>query len=283
MLWLPFAATALFALSTVQRKLFLKESRVPMAVFLPALLVAMTLMNLVIAPFDWSIDVARALSPVTILALVTVIVLNALWYECIFRGAREQTLSRYNLITLIEPMLVFALAAIAFPNERDPRVWLAGLVVVIALVLGHKHQRGIVFDHAERLVLAAILCGAVIVILQRFLVDTYSPPALNAIYNFGTMSILLHRYGFGWIHRSKPILLGIFVTAFLIFGNEILYVYALHVVGATLTMFVALLESVLVAIAAYIMLGERLSLQLLVAGMVMLGTIAYTIAIVAPQ
>lgn len=283
MLWLPFAATAVYALSVVQRKLFLKHTRVPMQVFLPALLAAMSLMNLVAAPFDWSVDVTRAVSPVAILALLTIIVLNALWYEFLFRGTREESLSRYNLIALVEPMVVFALAAVAFPVERDPRIWLSGVIVVLALILGHRNHHKITFEHGERFVLVAVLLGAVIVVLQRFLVDIYSAAALNTIYNIGTLALLIARYGFGWLRQSRSMVLGIFVTAFLIFANELLYVYSLGSVGATITMFVFLLESVFIALAAFFLLGERLSPKLFIAGLVMLGTIAYTVALVVPN
>lgn len=283
MLWLPFAATALYAWSVVQRKQFLKTSRIPFEIFFPSTLMLIALMSVLVAPLDWHVDPVRAYEPLAISLLVIAIVLGVFWFEHFYRALREESLSRYDLLVVLEPIAAIALVSIVFPAERDVRIWIAGAVACMALYLGHRNHRVVRFDHGERNLLLAIGLSAIIVLIQRYLLTIYSPLALNAMYMCGVAWLFAFKYGIDWYRQGVRLFPGLLLTALLIVSNSVLYLYSYKALGVTVTTLVMLLEPIAVGLIAYRLYKEPVKPKLLGAGLVVLATVIYAVWLVGSR
>ncbi|MEK7183898.1 MAG: EamA family transporter [Patescibacteria group bacterium] len=277
MIWLPFVATALFTLSMLQRKQFLRESRLPFSDFFPSLLLLIAGMSLVAAPFDWSVDASRATAPLTILLLVIVSVLGMLWFEHFYRAIREESLSRFDFLAVLDPLVTIAFVSLLFPAERNVHVWAATSVACVALYFGHKNHHAIQFDHGERNLLVGIGLSAVIVAIDRYLLTIYSPLAFNAIYMCGIALLFVLRYGWGSLQAGYRLFLPLTLTAALIVANTILFFYSYRELGVTVTTLVALLQPVAIGFIAYFIYKEPVKPKLLLAGVVVLLAVLYAV------
>ncbi len=282
MIWIPFLATALYTVSTVQRKLFLRTSRIPFSAFFPSILLLMALMGAIVAPLDWRIDAAQAFAPLPVLAFLCAVVLGVYWFEAFYGALREESLSRYDLLLVLEPLAVMAAVSLVFPQERDPRVWCAGLIACGALYLGHRNHRRVTFDRGERKLLLAILLSTVLVVIERYLLTMYSALAFNALYAAGIAWLFAFRYGAGAYRTGIRFARELAVTAFFIVSNSVLYFYSYQALGVTVTTLVMLLEPVAVAVIAFAILKEPVKPKLLAAGIVVLAVVAATLWIVRP-
>lgn len=277
MIWPPFVATALFTISMVQRKQFLRQSKMPFEVFFPSLLVLIAAISLIAAPYDWSVDASRAMSPLTLFLLVTVSVLGMLWFEHFYRAIREESLSRFDFLVVLDPLVTIAFVSLIFPAERNIYVWVASAIACLALYFGHKNHHTIKFDHGERTLLAGIGIGAVIVAIDRYLLTIFSPLAFHAIFMSGIALLFVLRYGWGSLligFRQFPALL---LTASLVVANTVLFYYSSRSLGVTVTTLVMLLEPVAIAAIAYLIYKEPIKPKLLLAGLVVLLIVLGTV------
>lgn len=209
--------------------------------------------------------------------------LGVYWFELYYHAQREETLSRYDMLALVDPLTTLSLISILYPAERDPRIWAATGLACLVLYVGHKNHHTVQFDQGERWLLTAIGIGAVIVSIQRYLLSFYSEPALNALYTTGIASLFLWRYGLGWLRTAYRFRREFLLTAALIVSNSVLFLYSYQRFGVTLTTMISLLQPVLVAFVAYFILKEPVKPKLLVAGSAVLLIVMVTVAIVHPH
>lgn len=282
MLWLPLLATVLYTISLAQRKLFLRATRLPIAEFFPALLFVLALTAAALLPFGGAtVDLHLVFEPFYLVAALLLVLLGTLWHELLYRGLREEQLSRFDLLMVCEPLVVIFGVALVVPAERDPRIFLGALVACLALAWGHRNHHRITFERGERLLLGAIGVSVLVVLLERYLLVAYSPIALNALYAVGIWLAFIVRYGL--VLPSRALWPGFLMTAVGIAANSVLFFYSYRIYGVTLTTLIMMLQPVGLAAIAFFYLKEPIRPKLLAAGIVVLITILATLLIVQPS
>lgn len=270
----PFLAVVFFVVATAIEKRFLEKSRIPLGTFLiqSNLLLALFTLGVMavvgerLASFNLEIWVVFAIF----------VILGVCKDFLYYRSFRGEPLSRVQFATLLEPIAVFALAALFFPEERDPRVWILGALAVGGLVFGHFRHHHFTFDAKERILLIFVVISAVKVMFAKFLLVDVSPMTLLFWECLAIALVQFMHFGLPWSalipsHRTLRIAASsaaITAAALFVYG-------AYQILGVTITSLVLLLKPVLNYFVAHWYFGEGLDKKLLVGSGIILIAIIY--------
>lgn len=270
----PLLAVLCYVAATGIEKRFLEKSRIPLATYLIQA-------NLLLALFTYAVmlvahEEVRWLSKEIWILFAIFAVLGGLKDLFFYSGFRGEPLSRVQFTTLFEPILVFVLAALIFPEERDPTIWFLAGIAVAGLAYGHFRHHHFTFDAKERILLLFIVAAAVKVMLAKTLLTDLTPMTL--LFWECIFISLFHfvRSGFPWpalvpSHRT----FGVAASMSLITAASLFLYGAYQALGVTLTSLVLLLKPVLNYFVAHFYFGERLDPKLLLGSTLILVTITY--------
>lgn len=281
MIWLPIATAVLSAVGILGRKLLFLKTRIPMHEFLTtasllhaglAILIAWTVLDLPISHF------APLVRTPGLLVTGAYVAIAAVSLYLFYLGFREETVGRYDLAAVLDPLFIFIVAGLVFPAERDLRIYLAAGLALGVFALVHLHGRRLQFEHGERILLLASFLFGIEATLERLLLESISPFELYLVRAVALAAVFTLMFGF---HFHKHILsrrflwiLGIVIVGFL-YTLGLFMGYATF--GVTVTNLVLLLGPVLIYLYAYLVLREHQTWKIALAGGVILATVAYAL------
>lgn len=283
MIWLPILAAVFHAAGTIYQKHFLRKSRIGFEDFLGNYTLAVALISLLAAPLGWSVDVAGALHPNALLLLFALAILAAAALWLYHHALRHEELTKFDLIVVIEPLLIIGMAGVFLPNERDPRIWVAVGICLALLAMAHIRRARFQFNRDEYLLLAGTICVAIGSVIIRKLLEFYSPFALQAIVASLVATIYAGFYGIRWYRTVGSLTKGILVSAGLHVLMMLAHESSYLTFGVTVTTLVELLYPVLLYLAARHSFGEWQSGRMTIAGTMILGVVMYSILFLLPR
>lgn len=269
------AALGLNIASQFYKKWFLGTSRIPLPAFIVNTSLVLWLCALFVLPF-WSLDVIAALEPMALGKLFLVIVASAIFPWLYYGSMRKVELGRFEALMVLEPLVVITVASLLLPEERDPRIWLAGSVSIGALFWAHASHHHIRFDRYERTLLLLMILTALEAVLIRQLLEIYSPLTFYTLRILFLTPLFVIVFGWQWHHAKGSVGPGIVTSALLSFFSVPLVYLSYQVVGVSVT---SLVIGVLAPVSLYF-LGERVLHEhtrprFVIAGLVVLVSVAY--------
>lgn len=284
MAWLPLLAVGLAAWGTIYTKRFLTGSRIAERDFLSITAAGSAVLAIALAFFtgqfaDWKIVDIFGPSLVWAYLLYIAVAVLGLWFY--LGGFRREKLVRVELSEFIDEIAIISAVGIAFPVERDARVYIATAIALLAYAFGHFSRKHLSLQFGERLLLIASLFYAVEAVLERLLLVSFTPLELLVLREVGLALAFLLAFGL-------PSHEGIRSHRFWGALGAVLIWFAYHVclftayaqVGVTATVLALLVLPVVLAIWGWLVEGDRVPARLGIAGLVIFGAVAYALSVV---
>lgn len=279
-IWIPILTVILGVANTIYSKNFLTKSKIPYKKHLVYTFIWLTILTLPLALIDGNVDLAQAFAFKNLVLLLGVVILALLANWWLLNGFRKENLVRYDLVVILQPLVIIAAAALFLPEERDLRIWMVAVISTLALGFAHLRRQHISFDAGEKILFLGIFAWGLHEVLARLLLEVYSP----AIFYFVRTAILTIIFmlafrvplpKFNHYHNT-----GTFIGAALSVGSILLLYYSYQIFGVTLTNAIGLLSPVLIYVAAVKIFGVREPWRMAVATLVILASLLYLILFV---
>lgn len=279
-IWIPLLAVMLSAGATIYNKAFFNKSKISSKDFLVYQSIWLAILALPVAFFTAQINFVNAFTPKYLALFIMMIcfALAANWWT--MRGFREANLIRFNLIVMLQPLVIMLLAGVVIVEERNPQIWAVALFSLMVLLFAHFRRGQISFDKGEKLVLLGALGWGVHEVLIRFLLDVYSP----AILYFVRISILAIIFGAAFKTPLRGLgskyVAGSLISAVITLANVLLMYYSYQIFGVTTTNLIGLLYPIIIYAAAVEIFGVREKAKMLIAVLVILASLGYLMLVV---
>lgn len=242
--------------------------------YVPLLFVFLFLISLALFPRFGEIQ-SEALSLRYITLFVVMIILALTWNRLYYSGMKKESLVEFELITMLYPLATIFLAAVFLPFERDIHIFIAGVVAGLALLFSHLKKDHIHFKKMEAVLLWCVVLMASEQIMQRYLLEVYSPIALYAV-RTGIMALIYPFYlKPNWKEFNVKVVGSIFLLAVIAIFFISMQLYAYKSLGVEFTILVFMLQPILVFIYAMIARGEKFKGKKILAALVIITAIIY--------
>jgi drug/metabolite transporter (DMT)-like permease len=197
------------------------------------------------------------------------------WNILLSQALQKERVIEFELIQMLEPVLVIFLASLFFSSERSIYILPAAVVGSLALIAGHLKKHHIYFNKYDKYLLFAIVLMAIETIFNKIMLQVYSPVALYMVrtfFVFITMWIFL-RPSFTTVNFKSA--LAMFGTAGLAVAQMVLYYTAIHSEGLVFTTLIFILSPALVYIFSMIIYKEKLKLRTAISFAIILACIVF--------
>lgn len=266
------------ATGLVVDKTALSRERISLKVFLPVVFILLFAFTAVLVPFQGQIDVSLALLPNTLFLFFLMIVLAIAWNVLFYQGIQKEKVHQHELMMMILPLITVLLAAVFYPEERDWRVFILAVVASIALVFAKGQKEHFFIDRTSYNTFLGVVLMATESIIIRELLFSFSPVAL---YAFRTLALAIffmvyYRPAYSRVSRAHWWLIG--WSALIGVIQMLARFYAYLDLGIIYTTLVTILAPVIVFLASWEILHEKIRPRVIFAALVVL--ICVTIATV---
>jgi len=255
-------------------KIILTRKRVEVHVFIPALFMFLMLLTAILMPSLGKVS-TEFLSVKYIGIFLAMLVAAIIWNVFYYRGIQKEKVQELELIMMFQPLFTIFLAAVLVERNINAHVFIASVVAAMALIVAHLRKMHFQFTEYTSGLILAVVFMSVEIILQKILLEVFSPVAL---YFTRTLVIFLFFY-FYYRPRMEQISS---VNTWLILTSSALGVaqmvtkfYGFETYGVIYTSLVLILAPVLVYMLSRITLHERLKVRTVVCAVVILGCILY--------
>lgn len=278
--WIPLLAVMLSAGATIYNKVLFNKTKISSKDFLVYQSIWLAILALPMTFLAGGIDFQAALSPKYLLLFFAMLILAlaANWWT--MKGFRESNLIRFDLIVMLQPLMVMVLAGIVIIEERNPQIWAVAGVSLAALMFAHFRRGQISFDKGERMLLFGAIAWGMHEVLIRLLLDVYEPSTLYFI-RIGILAVI-----FGAAFKSplrsltSKFVIGSLISAIITLAGVLLTYYSYQIFGVTVTNLIGLLYPIIIYAAAVEMFGVREKAKMLIAALIILASLGYLMLIV---
>lgn len=266
------------ATNLVIDKIALSRERISLRVFLPTIFLFLFAFTAVLVPAFGRVDLDLALLPNTLflffLMVVMAIASNVLFYQ----GIQREKVHQHELLMMILPLVTVVLAAVFYPEERDTRIFILALVASVALLFAKGQKEHFFVDRTSYNTFLAVVLMATESIIIRELLYTFTPVAL---YAFRTLALAIffmfyYRPAFSQVSRSHWRLMAWGGAIGVIQMVSLFYAY--QNLGIIYTTLIAILAPIIVFLASWEILHERIRPRVILAALLIL--VCVTIATV---
>ncbi|MBU2595649.1 DMT family transporter [Patescibacteria group bacterium] len=266
------------ALGVTLDKVVLSYRKIPLRDFIPVVFFFLCLFTLPVLFFKGSVAWQEFFAWKYILLYLGMILIAVLWNFLYYQGVRSERVQEFELILMLNPLIVIALAALFFPWERNLQILLAGFIASLALIFAHLKREHLFFSRAALGLIACVILMSIETIMHRVLLNFISPAPLY----FSRTLILL--FFFYFFYRPKNILnlnkisLGLIVLNGLLGSIQfIARFYGYQKGGVIITTVVLTLAPILVYLTAYLYFKEEINQRKIIAGAIILLAIIWAV------
>lgn len=174
-------------------KYALAKQKLPIAQFIPLLFGFLFITTALTLPWTAEINTILAANQQYIFYLILMVLLAIMWNIFYYQGLQKEKMVEFQMIMLLTPLATILLAAFFFPEEFNPPVFAAALVAALVLFLSHLQQHHLEFDKYAIHLLLAVFLMAMEAMVQKELLNIYSPALLYAI-RTAILAIFFHIY-----------------------------------------------------------------------------------------
>jgi drug/metabolite transporter (DMT)-like permease len=259
-------------------RIVLSKRQMHLGQYIPLIFVFLFLSTFITLPWLGSVNLALAFNQQYIFYFVLMILLAIIWNIFSYQGLQKEKMVEYEMIMMLTPIVTIMMASLFFPEEFNLPIFLAGVVGSIALVASHLKDHHLQFSkYAVHLVLAVILM-AMEAMVQKELLQVYSPATLYAI-RTGILALFFTIYYRPNLHEVNDldfrIVLGSGVLGAVHF---VLKLYGFNEIGVTFTTLILLLVPVIVTWVDSQVNKVQIRRRTLVAFVIILACVAYAAA-----
>lgn len=281
MYYLPVLGALGMATGTILEKVVLKKKNIDPKLYQTAIFLAIAITMLPFIWFFWKLDPA-AFQFGNIFIFVLVLIFSILANVFVFYSLKWEKLENIEPARILEPLFVVLLALVFsfFVEglyETNSRILVAALVAGVALIFSHVRKHHLQFN---KYFLAAILGSfffALELVISRLILDFYSPISFyfircTAIF---LLSWLIFRPKFKKLDtKVKWTILG---TGAIWAVYRVMIYYGYIHIGIVFTTLLVMLGPIFIYIFAKIFLKEKLQWRNIVASIVILGAVVYSL------
>ncbi len=259
--------------SLITDKIALSREQISLKVFLPILFIFLFGFTLILVPMLGRFDTSVALLPSTLFLVFLMIILavasNALYYE----GVQKNKIHHHEIMMMLLPLFTVVLAAIFFPENFDLRIFGLAFVASLALIFAKGSKEHFFIDKDSYNTFLAVILMAAEAIVAKELLYSFSPVALYAIRTLFIAVFFIFYYqprystvklGHWWIIAGCAVIGVVTVIA---------QYYAYSSLGIIYTTLVAALAPIIVFLASWEILHEKIKPRVVIAAMVILACV----------
>lgn len=270
-------ATITQALGVTLDKAVLSYRKVPTKDFIPIVFFFLCLFTLpllfIVGGLNWHYFWNIKYIFLYLLMVMVAIIWNVLYYQ----GVRSEKVQEFELILMLNPLLVILLAAFFFPVERNPQIFVAALIASLALIFAHLKKEHLVFSREAVGLIFCVILMSVETIIHRYLLNIFSPAAL---YFSRTLILLIFfatycRPNFLSINRVSLGLIAL--NGFLGMIQFVARFYGYRDAGVIITTLILTIAPILIYLIAYLYFKEKVQKRMIIAGAVIIVCIIWAV------
>ncbi|MFA7253757.1 MAG: EamA family transporter [Patescibacteria group bacterium] len=245
------------ASNDVMLKTLLGKWKVPLKQYLPGIFILLAICMLAISPFGFQFDGEKAFTLKFILFFAGMIGTAVIWNTLIAKSLQKEALHEYELIILMAPLITMLMAGILFPEERESKAFIAGVVASVALAVSRIRKHHLVFSTSAKGTLLAVFFMGVESIFVKELLVVFSPVLLNCARVIVIAIVFLYIYKPSF-KNIAPKNVGLMAVS-AVFGAMIMVAKftAFKQIGVVQTTLILLLGPVLTYAASYFYFKEK--------------------------
>jgi drug/metabolite transporter (DMT)-like permease len=255
-------------------KIVLTRREVELRVFIPVLFLFLMLSTAIILPFFGWVKPEIA-EPKYLIVFAAMLLTAIIWNVFYYRGAQKQKVQEFELIMMFQPLFTIFLAAVLIERNVSAHVFIASVIAAVALIAAHLRKMHFEFNQYSWGLIGAVVFMSAEIILQKILLNVFSPVAL---YFIRTLIIFLFFYFY-----YKPSIEKVSSTnSLLIAGSALLgtaqmvsKLYGYGAYGVIYTSLVMIAAPILVYILSTILLHEKMKFKTIASAVVIIGCIVY--------
>lgn len=270
-------ATITQAFGVTLDKVVLSYRKIPVKDFVPIVFLFLCLFTIPALFFKGSINWQELLTLKYIVLYLAMIIVAILWNVLYYHGVRSEKVQEFELILMLNPLIVILLAAFFFPSERNLQIIMAGVVASFALIFAHLKREHLVFSKTALWLIVCVVLMSVETIMHRVLLNFISPASL---YFSRTLLLLLfftlfYRPNISGLNRAS---IGLIALNGLLGATQfVARFYGYRDAGVIITTLILTLAPILVYLAAYFYFKEAIKKRMIFAGLIILISIAWAV------
>ena len=270
-------ATITQAFGVTLDKVVLSYRKIPVKDFVPIVFLFLCLFTVPALFFRGSVNWQEFLTLKYILVYLLMIVIAVLWNILYYHGVRSEKVQEFELILMLNPLVVILLAAVFFPAERNLQILIAGFVASLAMIFAHLKKEHLVFSKAALWLIICVVLMSVETILHRILLN-FIPPAY--LYFSRTLLLLLfftlfYRPNISGLNKTS---IGLIVLNGLLGATQfVARFYGYRDAGVIITTLILTSAPILVYFAAYFYFKEVIRKRMIFAGLIILACIVWAV------
>lgn len=258
-------------------KVVLSYRKIPVKDFIPIVFLFLSLFTLPLLFFRGGMDWQGFLTWKYILLYLAMIAVAIVWNILYYHGVRSERVQEFELILMLNPLIVILLANFFFPAERNLQILVAGIVASLALIFAHLKREHLVFSRTALWLIVCVILMSVETIMHRALLNLISPASL---YFSRTLLLLIF---FVLFYRPKisglnKISIGLIALNGLLGAAQfIARFYGYRDAGVIITTLILTIAPVLVYLGAYLYFKEKVNKKMIAAGAVIIFCIIWAV------
>lgn len=259
-MWYALGSAAALVAAIVHLKWLLRVSKLELRTFLPVQFLFLFILTSLLIPFFGRID-PQAGELRYVLLFVVLIAVAVVWNVFWTRAFRQQSLHEYELIDLLLPVFTIVLAALTFPDEREPVRMLLALFAAGVFMVTHLRRNHLNFKQTDRWFLFAIFLMAAEIILTKPLLLLFSPVSFYCL-RTGVIALVMIAIFRPRLRRiSSFVWSQMLLNSLLFVIHRLLMLLSIEKSGIVTTELLLLVGPILLAISAYVFFRERWTLR----------------------
>lgn len=256
-------------------KVVLSYRKIPVKSFIPIVFFFLCLFTVPAFFLKGGIDWQMLLTLKYIVFFLVSIIIAITWNVFYYHGIRSEKVQEFELILMLNPLIVILLATFFFPAERNWQIVIAGFIASLALIFAHFRREHLVFSPAALGLIACVILMSIETIMHRVLLNFISPAAL---YFSRTLLLLIF---FSILYRPKvfglnKISIGLIALNGLLGATQfVARFYGYRDAGVIITTLILTSAPILVYLAAYFYFKEQIKKRMIFAGLIILACIIW--------
>jgi len=251
-------------------KIGLSRKNIPIPTFIPTLFLFLCLFTIPALFLFGGIFWHELLSFKYIALYILMVVVAFIWNILYYHGVKAEKVSEFELILMLNPLLVVLFATIFFKEERELQVLLSAVIASLALFFAHLEKEHIHFSKASVGLLVCVLLMSFETVLNRYLLDVISPGVLyfsRTLFLFLFFAVFyFKKYKYVGLIPTSLIILTSFLGAIQFVARFYGYLHS----GVVITTLILTSAPILVYLSAYTYFRERIKKRTIIAGVVIL-------------
>lgn len=280
--YLPILGAIALAGGTIMERIVLRIKKVGVELYQTASFLAIIISMLPLLYFFWRLD-PGAMEPRNIILFFLVIFFSMIANLLVFYSLKWEKVGNLEPARVLEPLFVILLAIIFsfFAEnlyERNLKIIIPALIASSALIFSHIKKHHLQFNPYFIAAIMGSFFFALELVISRLILDFYSPVTFYFLRSLSIffLSLLIFRPDFK--KMDKGVIWQIFLTGFIWVIYRVIVYYGYLKVGVIFTTLLLMLGPIFIYTMAYFILKERISWQNFVAAIVIIGSVAYSLA-----